>query len=344
MPKPFHLGWFLQGSSVQAWGESWTGSIGRDWRVPDLFVEMTRALERACFDYVLIEDSSYVGESFGASRDIYLRNALSVPRQDPSVVASILTQATSRIGIVPTFATFAYPPYLLARLVASLDQVSAGRIGWNMVTGSSDVAARNFGLDGLPEHDLRYDMADEYMQVVEALWGSWEPGAIVADEESGVFADPSKVHSIDFEGKVFQVPGAAELGAASAGAAGDRAGRGEPAGAAVRFTARGHDRGGGEGGGRDAGVSGRSAGAGGGARAGPGWGEAAVFGGTADRGDGGGRTGAEEAAGGMGGAADGPAVGAFREDHEHRFFEAGPGCAGGGADARTGISRAWRSS
>ena len=66
MPKPFHLGWFLQGSSVQAWGEPWTGSIGRDWRVPDLFVEMTRALERACFDYVLIEDSSYVGESFGA--------------------------------------------------------------------------------------------------------------------------------------------------------------------------------------------------------------------------------------------------------------------------------------
>lgn len=207
MPKPFHLGWFLQGSSVQAWGEPWTGSIGRDWRVPDLFVEMTRALERACFDYVLIEDSSYVGESFGASRDIYLQNALSVPRQDPSVVASILTQATSRIGIVPTFATFAYPPYLLARLVASLDQVSGGRIGWNMVTGSSDVAARNFGFDGLPEHDLRYDMADEYMQVVEALWGSWEPGAIVDDHESGVFADPSKVHSIDFEGKYFKCRG-----------------------------------------------------------------------------------------------------------------------------------------
>ena len=207
MPDPFHLGWFLQGSSVQAWGEPWTGSIGRDWRKPDLFVDMARALERACFDYVLIEDSSYVGESYGASRDIYLRSALAVPRQDPSVVATILTQATARIGIVPTFATFAYPPYLLARLVASLDQVSGGRIGWNMVTGSSDVAARNFGLPGLPEHDLRYDMADEYMRVVEGLWSSWEPGAIVADEAGGVFADPARVHAIDFEGEFYACRG-----------------------------------------------------------------------------------------------------------------------------------------
>ncbi len=207
MPKPFHLGWFYQGSSVQAWNEPWTGAIGRDWRKPDLVVDMARALERACFDYLLIEDSSYVGESYGSSRDIYLRSALSVPRQDPSVVASILTQATTRIGIVPTFATFAYPPYLVARLVASLDQVSDGRIGWNAVTGSSDMAARNFGLPGLPEHDLRYDMADEYMQVVTGLWESWQPGAIVADEASGVFADPARVRAIDFEGQYFKSRG-----------------------------------------------------------------------------------------------------------------------------------------
>ena len=207
MPQPFHLGWFLQGSSVQAWGEPWTGAIGRDWRQPDLFIDMARALERACFDYILIEDSSYIGESYGASRDVYLRSALSVPRQDPSVLAAILTQVTSRIGIIPTFATFAYPPYLLARLVASLDQVSAGRIGWNAVTGSSDVAARNFGLPGLPEHDLRYDMADEYMHIVDALWSSWEPGAIVADPATGIFADPAKIHSIDVQGQFYQCRG-----------------------------------------------------------------------------------------------------------------------------------------
>ena len=102
MTAPFHLGWFLQGSSVQAWGEPWSGAIGRDWMVPELFTDMARALERACFDYVLIEDSSYIGESYGGSREVYLTNGLAVPRQDPAVTATLMAAATSRIGIVPT--------------------------------------------------------------------------------------------------------------------------------------------------------------------------------------------------------------------------------------------------
>jgi FMN-dependent oxidoreductase (nitrilotriacetate monooxygenase family) len=204
---PFHLAWFLQGSSAQAWSEPWTGHIGRTWMQPELFVDMARCLERACFDYVLLEDSSYVGESWGGTTEIYLKHGLSVPRQDPSVVAALMSQATSRIGIVPTFGTFAYPPYLLARLVATLDQVSAGRIGWNAVTGSSDYAAMNFGLPGMPEHDLRYDMADEYMDVCRALWGSWEPGAIIADQEGGVLVDHTKVHPVNFAGRFFKTRG-----------------------------------------------------------------------------------------------------------------------------------------
>ena len=207
MGKPFHLGWFLQGSSAQAWGEPWTGHIGTEWMQPQLFIDIARALERACFDYILLEDSSYIGESYGGSREAYLHNGLSVPRQDPSVVATLLAAATSRIGIVPTFATFAYPPYLLARLIASLDQVSAGRIGWNMVTGSSDFAARNFGLEQLPEHDLRYDMADEYMALVRALWDSWQPGALVADRQSGMLVDHTKVRSVDFKGRWYSSRG-----------------------------------------------------------------------------------------------------------------------------------------
>ncbi len=205
--KPFHLGWFLQGSSVQSWGESWTGHIGNTWMVPELFIDMARCLERACFDYLLIEDSSYVGESYGGSTELYLQNGIAVPRQDPSVVASLMSQATSRIGIVPTFGTYAYPPYLLARLVATLDQVSSGRIGWNAVTGSSDFAAMNFGLPGMPEHDLRYDMADEYMEVCRQLWDSWEPGAIIADRHGGVLVDHTKVHAVNFEGRYFKTRG-----------------------------------------------------------------------------------------------------------------------------------------
>jgi FMN-dependent oxidoreductase (nitrilotriacetate monooxygenase family) len=205
--KPFHLAWFLQGSSVQAWGEPWTGHIGQSWMQPELFLDMARSLERACFDYLLLEDSSYVGESYGGSTELYLTNAIAVPRQDPSVVAALMSGVTSRIGIVPTFGTYAYPPYLLARLMATLDQVTAGRSGWNAVTGSSDFAAMNFGLNGMPEHDLRYDMADEYMDVVNRLWGSWEPGAIVADRKSGVLADPSKVHAVNYEGRFFKTRG-----------------------------------------------------------------------------------------------------------------------------------------
>ncbi|MGX9962080.1 NtaA/DmoA family FMN-dependent monooxygenase [Roseomonas sp. F4] len=217
MAKPFHLAWFLQGSSVQAWGEAWTGHIGTSWMQPQLFLDMARSLERACFDYILLEDSSYVGESFNGSTEVYLTHGLSVPRQDPSVVAALMTQVTSHIGIVPTFGTFAYPPYLLARLMATLDQVSAGRAGWNAVTGSSDIAAMNFGLPGMPEHDLRYDMADEYMAVVRGLWESWEPGAIIADRASGVLVDPTKVHAVNFEGKHFKTRGPLNSGPAPQG-------------------------------------------------------------------------------------------------------------------------------
>src|ERR1700744_5039367 len=205
--KPFHLAWFLQGSSVQAWGESWTGHIGTTWEQPELFLDMARSLERACFDYILLEDSSYVGESYGGSTEVYLKNAIAVPRQDPSVVASLMTQATSRIGIVPTFGTYAYPPYLLARLIATLDQVSSGRIGWNAVTGSSDFAAMNFGLPGMPEHDLRYDMADEYMEVCRRLWASWDPDAIIADTRTGTLVDPTKVRAVNWEGHYFKTRG-----------------------------------------------------------------------------------------------------------------------------------------
>lgn len=205
--RPFHLGWFLQGSSVQAWGEPWTGHIGTTWMVPDLFLDMARSLERACFDYILLEDSSYVGESYNGSTEIYLSHGIAVPRQDPSVMAALMTAVTSRIGIVPTFGTYAYPPYLLARLVATLDQVSQGRIGWNVVTGSSDFAAMNFGMKGMPEHDRRYDMADEYMQVARALWASWEPGAIIADRDRGILVDHTKVHAVNHEGRFFKTRG-----------------------------------------------------------------------------------------------------------------------------------------
>jgi len=205
--KPFHLAWFLQGSSIQAWGEPWTGNISEDWMNPSLFVDLARAMERACFDYLLIEDSIYIGQNWQNSRDIFLKNGMSVPRQEPSVVATLLAAATTRLGIVPTLSTFAYEPYLTARIVGTLDQISGGRAGWNMVTGSSDYSAQNFGKDRLPEHDIRYVMAEEYIDIVKQLWGSWEPGAIVADRKTGMLIDPSKVHTIDYKGTYYSCRG-----------------------------------------------------------------------------------------------------------------------------------------
>ena len=203
----FHLAWFLQGSSIQAWNQAWTGNISEEWMTAEMFLDLARALERACFDYILLEDSIYVGQNWQDKRDIFLRNGMSVPRQEPSVVASLMAAVTTRLGIVPTLSTFAYHPYLTARITGTLDQVSSGRAGWNLVTGSSDFAAQNFGLERLPEHDLRYDMAEEYIQIVNALWDSWEPGAIIADRRTGVLTDPDKVHTIDFEGKYYRSRG-----------------------------------------------------------------------------------------------------------------------------------------
>jgi len=207
MPTPFHMAWFLQGSSVQAWGEPWTGNISEEWMSAEMFKDLARAIERACFDYLLIEDSIYIGETWKNSRDIFLEGGICVPRQEPSVVATLMAAATSRLGIVPTLSTFAYHPYLTARIIGSIDQISGGRAGWNVVTGFADLSARNFGLDGMEDHDERYVMADEYVSIVKQLWDSWEPGATVADRKSGVLFDPSKVKTIDFTGKYYSSRG-----------------------------------------------------------------------------------------------------------------------------------------
>jgi FMN-dependent oxidoreductase (nitrilotriacetate monooxygenase family) len=205
--NPFHLAWFLQGSSIQAWGADWTGNISEEWMSADMFIDLARNIERAGFDYLLIEDSIYIGQNWQNKRDIFLKNGMSVPRQEPSVVATLMAAATKRLGIVPTLSTFAYHPYLTARIMGTLDQVSGGRAGWNMVTGSSDFSGQNFGLDQLPPHDVRYEMAAEYIDIVTKLWDSWEPGAIVADRKSGVLIEPSKVHTIDYVGEYYKSRG-----------------------------------------------------------------------------------------------------------------------------------------
>jgi FMN-dependent oxidoreductase (nitrilotriacetate monooxygenase family) len=202
--KPFHLGWFLGNSyGVHGWNQPWGGADGADWAQPDLQIDMARALERACFDYLLLEDSLFVPDNWGGSMDFYLARALRAPKNDPLPLVPLLARATRHLGIVPTISTSFYPPYLLARLIATLDLMSEGRVGCNFVTSTAERAAQNFGLDTHIEHDLRYEMADEFVEVVTRLWTSWDADAIVMDRDAGLFVDPAKVRPIDFRGRFF---------------------------------------------------------------------------------------------------------------------------------------------
>ncbi|HVY17273.1 MAG TPA: NtaA/DmoA family FMN-dependent monooxygenase [Rhodopila sp.] len=205
---PFHLAWFIsKGYGPKAWRMPWGGPNPHAWVKPDLFINLTQALERACFDYVMIEDSSNIPYTYRNSHDVYVRYACDSPKLDPSVLAPFLIQATSRIGVITTLSTTEYNPFLLARLTNALDHVSDGRSGWNVVTGSNDGGAQNFGLERQFPHDERYEMADEYVELVCKLWESWEPDAMVIDQAAEVFADPAKVHPVHHEGRYFRSRG-----------------------------------------------------------------------------------------------------------------------------------------
>src|ERR1700709_1675182 len=204
MPKPFHLGWFTnftQGDWINPVSQgtgNWDGKF---------FVEMAQAMERACFDYIMLEDTLMVSEAYGGSAAATLKYALQVPKHDPMPLAAMIGAATSKLGVVATMSTLAYPPFMLARLASTLDHISGGRFGWNIVTSGEDTAAQNFGMDKLPPRETRYAMADEYVDLVCKLFDSWEPDAVVKDRDGRTSGDLSKVHAINFEVRFFKCRG-----------------------------------------------------------------------------------------------------------------------------------------
>jgi len=116
-------------------------------------------------------------------------------------------KATKELGIVATLSTMAYPPFMTARLSSTMDSLLEGRFGWNIVTSAEDLAAQNFGMDRLPSREERYEAADEYVELVRQLFGSWDADAVVLDREGGTYADPDKVRPIHFRGKHFSSRG-----------------------------------------------------------------------------------------------------------------------------------------
>ena len=200
----FHLAWFTnftQGDWLNPVSEgtgNWDGKF---------FVEFAQAMERACFDYIMLEDTLMVSEAYGGTAEATLKYALQVPKHDPIPLAAMIASNTSKLGVVATMSTLEYPPFMLARTSCTLDHIAGGRFGWNIVTSGEDIAAQNFGHDELPPRETRYAMADEYVEVVNKLFDSWEPDAVVKDVATGTYADHTKVHPIHHEGKYFKVRG-----------------------------------------------------------------------------------------------------------------------------------------
>lgn len=203
--KKFHLGYFTNFSP-----DEWNGpfsSGGSPWD-GKFYVELAQALERACFDYLMLEDKLAISEAYGGTSEVYLKHALGMsPKHDPAPLAALIGGSTSHIGVVATLSTLAYPPFLLARLCTTIDHIAGGRFGWNIVTSAEDAAAQNFGLEKLPLREQRYEAAHEYLDLVKQLFDSWEPDAVVKDRESGTYADFNKVKPINFKGKYFSSRG-----------------------------------------------------------------------------------------------------------------------------------------
>ena len=202
-----HLMWFCAfsphaGFGLDGWAGPQTGS-GYHWDRPELWQDMAVALERAKFDLIMLGDSLAVPATYQGQMDAYLRYAEHAPFHDPSPLVAIMAAATSRIGLALTLSTTFYPPFLLARLMTTLDHLSRGRIAWNVVTSYKIEEALNFGYQELLDHDQRYDRADEYMELCAQLWASWEPDAVVMDPRTDTFADPAKVRAIDFQGAYY---------------------------------------------------------------------------------------------------------------------------------------------
>ncbi|MFJ3383775.1 MULTISPECIES: LLM class flavin-dependent oxidoreductase [unclassified Curtobacterium] len=180
----------------------------RNYRDLTYWTDLAKTLERGAFDGIFIADVLGTYDVYGGSNEAALRTGSQVPVNDPILLVSAMASVTEHLGFGITAGTAYEHPYPFARRVSTLDHLTKGRVGWNVVTGYLPSAARNMGQTDQLSHDDRYDVADEYLEVLYKLWeGSWEDDAVVLDKENGVFTDPAKVHPIEHHGKHFDVPG-----------------------------------------------------------------------------------------------------------------------------------------
>lgn len=174
----------------------------------DHWVELAHTLERGLFDALFLADVLGVYDVYAGGPEAALRNAAQVPANDPMLVVPAMAAVTEHLGFGITGITSFEPPYTFARRMSTLDHLTGGRVSWNIVTGYLDSAARAMGDLRQTPHDVRYEMAEEYLEVVYRLWeGSWEDDAVVRDRATGTYADPAKVHRITHHGRYYRMDG-----------------------------------------------------------------------------------------------------------------------------------------
>jgi len=209
-PAKFHLAQFLiHGPTYHShamWRHPRTEWEPDAWARPELYQHIAQVCERGLFDMVFFADLNYISDTFTGSLEPALRYAVQAPEHDPIPLLSFMAAATDKIGLASTFSTSHHHPFYVARLWATLDHLTRGRVGWNVVTSLNHNQAANYGEEREPT-ERRYEKAQEFVEVCRALWNSWDEDAVVMDPETPRFADSSKVRRIDYEGQFFRSRG-----------------------------------------------------------------------------------------------------------------------------------------
>jgi FMN-dependent oxidoreductase (nitrilotriacetate monooxygenase family) len=188
----------------------WAHPKDRSWQYKDLdyWTDLAKTLEKGIFDGIFIADVVGYYDVYKGSNYHAIEQAAQIPVNDPLQLAAPIAMVTNHLGIGITASTSFEHPYTFARRLSTADHHTKGRVGWNIVTSYLESGAKNIGQGGLRRHDNRYEVAEEYVEVLYKLFeGSWEEGAVLRDRERRIFTDPSKVHEIGHKGKYFDVPG-----------------------------------------------------------------------------------------------------------------------------------------
>ena len=199
---------FLQAQNCTNLASSWRHPKSRtDSWSPDYYRHIGRVLEAGKFHLGFFDDRLSMPDMYGRDHGHTVRHGIRCVKLDAVTVLTVMGMATERLGLGATYSTTYYEPFHVARLFATLDLMTEGRAAWNVVTSLNDGEAQNMGRDETLDHDLRYERADEFMEVVLGHWDSWEDDAIVQDKTSGLFAQPDKVHRLDHAGRHFRSRG-----------------------------------------------------------------------------------------------------------------------------------------